>query len=268
MIFVDLHGNAPPAKWLAKADKLKKELLSAKTNLSRRKIIDNNAALWQDDELKEWLRGLSHRKCWYSEARDCCNYWHVDHFRPKNEIKDLAGNIYEGYWWLAFCWENYRFSGAISNVVKSSHFPVLDDVWCCDPNDDLDDEEPYLLDPTDPIDPGLISFSSDGIPRPIAGIDGWNRTRVKESIKTLMLRHKYLVDARKDIWQECERKVNRAREQMKRHELKKHGAKGRLRDALEDLKILVADEAPFSSVARACVNSHGLKWLNKALNIG
>ena len=267
MILVDLHNQTPPAKWLAKAEALEKKLLAATTPRARRKLIDDNDDLWKDPELKDWLRDLSKKKCWYSEARDCCSHWHVDHFRPKNEVKDLDGNAYEGYWWLAFSWRNYRLSGAISNTVKSSKFPMADGYWCAGPRDDLEEESPYLLDPTDPADIGLITFTSNGVPQPCDDLQSLNKTRVKESIKILKLKHKYLVEARKECWQECERKVNKARNQMNRVEEGRAGAKGRLKDSLEDLRDLVNDKAPFSSVARACIYSHKLVWLNRAVGL-
>jgi len=78
------------------------------------KIIEQNSGLWR--ELQDWLCEKSYGKCWYTEARDSISYWHVDHYRPKAKIKDLNNVEYDGYWWLAFNWKNYRLAGSATNI--------------------------------------------------------------------------------------------------------------------------------------------------------
>ena len=68
MIYIDRTGFAPNDAWLAKADKVTKELLAADTKAKKYKIIDDNEKLW--GELKDVLMELSHQKCWYSESKD------------------------------------------------------------------------------------------------------------------------------------------------------------------------------------------------------
>src|SRR5215212_10273362 len=95
------NGQKPPDDWLERAGSLTDRLKAAPDKASRNQIINENSTLW--GEIKEWLEGFSHGKCWFSEARDTCSYWHVEHFRPKKEAKDPDR---DGYWWLAFDFRN------------------------------------------------------------------------------------------------------------------------------------------------------------------
>ena len=267
MIHIDFLDSTPPAKWLAKAKELEDKLLKAKSANARRALIDANDSLWQDKELKQWLSDLSNGKCWYSEAKGDGHYWHVDHFRPKHEVKDENGNSYEGYWWLAFDWKNYRFAAAAPNTQKSSVFPVRDDEWACCPTDDISYEQPCLLDPVSIVDWAFLTFNSAGYPRAAAKLDDWNKRRVTTSIAVLQLRRKSLVEGRKQAWGNAERIANRACHRMADLQRNSPGAKTRLDEAIADLKRLVASDSPYSAVARACVDSHGLKWLNAMVGV-
>lgn len=267
MIHIDLLNSIPPAKWLTKAQALEKRLVKAKSARARRNLIDTNQSLWHDSELKQWLSDLSKGKCWYSEATGDGHYWHVDHFRPKHEVKDENGNQYEGYWWLAFDWRNYRFAAAAPNTQKSSVFPVRNNAWACTPVDDIEYEQPFLLDPASPVDWAFLSFDSAGYPRAANSLDNWNKLRVSTSITVLQLRRKALVDGRKKIWGKTDRMAIRARNRMADLERDRPAAKTRLEEAIQDLKQLVDDDAPYSAVARACVQSHGLKWLNDMVGV-
>ncbi len=87
----------------------------------------------------------------------------VDHHRPKGQIKhyppDRTIPDLPGYWWLAFCWRNFRYSCEICNrpntdsatgIVggKGNYFPLVDPTRrICDEcdYDDLLIEDPLLL---------------------------------------------------------------------------------------------------------------------------
>jgi len=57
--------------------------------IKRQEFIEKKAHRW--GELKDWLLALSHQKCWFSEAKDCCQYWYVEHFRLKASAKNVDG---------------------------------------------------------------------------------------------------------------------------------------------------------------------------------
>lgn len=264
MRHIDLDDHTPPADWLARADALTAELhrLHAAGDIAgRNKLIDDNRALWR--ELEPWLRERSHHKCWYSEAKDCASYWHVDHWRPKKEVKDLAGNETDGYWWLAFKWQNYRIAGSAVNVPKSTKFPVREGTSrVTGPHQDENDESPYLLDPVNVADPGLLSFDENGKAIPSDPAGDWNRLRAEITVEVLNLNYYGLIRGRHACWEECDRRVNKVRNLMA--DLQKQvsdSKKAEVRLNICELRKMVSADAPFSAVVAACVRSQGVTWL-------
>jgi uncharacterized protein (TIGR02646 family) len=265
VIHISLEGHTPDAAWVARAESLTKQLLRpGLKETDRHELIKDNERLWRD--LEPWLRSLSHGKCWYSEARDCATHWHVDHFRPKNEVKDLDGQKYEGYWWLAFDWRNYRLAGSAPNIRKSSKFPVRHGRWACKPDDDLDDEFPYLLDPVCPEDPSLLGFDDQGKAMPAEPHEPWHRERAEVSIEILNLNYDSLKRGRKRVWDEC---MRHARDVLDcKDTIQKTASiskKQRLQDGVLALKKMVAPEAEFSAVAAYCIRAQGSQWLERAV---
>ena len=70
--------------------------------------------LWKNSVLKKDFRDFFHNKCWYTEVPLVGQDVHIDHFRPKAEIKPFENFKYnhliqnEGYYWLANNPSNYR----------------------------------------------------------------------------------------------------------------------------------------------------------------
>ena len=139
----------PPADWLAEAEAACVALAKAKTDAERDVIIEAKQKLWRDDRIRNWLLGLFHNKCWYTEAQEAVSAYHVDHYRPKGRVTDV-GRVHPepGYWWLAFRWDNYRICGQLINVKKNDVFPLVSGHRAM-PGDtgSLRLEAPALLDP-------------------------------------------------------------------------------------------------------------------------
>lgn len=89
MRFINLNGRKPSKAWLKKAEGLSRQLDDAADQDARQQIIDDNQDVWK--ELLPWLRRITKGKCWFSESRGACQYWEVEHFRPKGAAKDLDG---------------------------------------------------------------------------------------------------------------------------------------------------------------------------------
>ena len=266
MIQIKFNGRKPSADWIARADAVTAQLLEVGlSDGAKRKLIDDNAQIWRD--LTSWLEGISNGKCWYTESMDHASYWHVDHFRPKNQVKDLNGNTFKGYWWLAFDWQNYRLAGSAVNTRKSSKFPVRESTYrACTPNDDIDDEFPYLLDPTCNDDTALLSFNEQG--KAIAGEpqNGWHKERADVSIKILNLNYHSLRRGRKQVWNKSDRYVKEVLScKDTLNEKTSHSKRQKLRDSIVELKNMVARDAEFSAVAKACVRTQGDPWLVRAV---
>ncbi len=266
MIHIDLNGHSPDPAWLARADGVTSQILNnGLSDEDRQSLIDRNEHIWRD--LMPWLKTLSRDKCWYSEARDCAAYWHVDHFRPKKEIKDLAGTTYEGYWWLAFNWQNYRLAGGAVNTPKSTKFPVRENTtWACGPDDDIEDEHPYLLDPTCPEDPALLSFNEQGKATPADPNDCWHKDRADVSIAILNLNYDSLKRGRKRVWDQCSTQSQDVLQcKATLTDQPSASKKQKLRNGINVLKDMVRREAEFSAVAAICVRAQGDTWLERAV---
>lgn len=264
MRFIDIEKEAPPEKWCKKANELTEQLKKLRDSKERKKIIDNNN-LWSNAEIKSWLLSLSHNKCWYSEAREICSFYDVDHFRPKKRAKNLDGRGREGYWWLAYDWKNYRISG---NIVNRSHkdstgrtrgkrdyFPLREgSPVASNPNLDILDEENYLLDPTDPDDPLLLTFDINGEVYPFAREGSWAYERAKTTIDLLHLDYFLLIDERKKVWNKCDLLIREIDNLMIRQdEIISATDRANLKTKTKQLREMISEEAELSSTARACL---------------
>lgn len=127
------------------------------------------------------------------------------------------------------------------------------------PECDLRDEITYLLDPTNPNDPFLLTFDESGIPQPSVPEGTWAYERVMTTIEFLHLDFPPLVDERRKIWNKCLRLISQAENLMR----EKPGVtrKADLKDTFEELRELISVKAELSSTARACLSSSGIPWL-------
>jgi hypothetical protein len=115
---------------------------------------------------------------------------------------------HEGYWWLAFMPQNFRYTSQWCNQRrvdaahgtsggKSDHFPLLPHgVRARQEGDDLGLEDPELLDPIDPDDWKLLTFLPDGYPTPAKPEGTVEHVRAAKSIETYHLHCKPLVNGR------------------------------------------------------------------------
>lgn len=258
MRHIAFRTGPPDAAWIAKADALVAQLKAAPDADTRNDIIDNNTAFW--GQLKQWLLSLSHGKCWFSEAKDCFSHWDVEHYRPKKRSQDEDGTPHDGYWWLAFDWQNFRICGNAGNRKKGSYFPLRAGCARGQPFGDMRFEQPSLLDPIDEDDPVLLFFNLEGraIPAPHVS-DAWERARVTCSVERYNLDFPALMNGRKTVWAEC---WNRLQEYLREVALFQSQpnnviARDRLKQAAKRVRELIREDQEFSAVARACVESAG-----------
>lgn len=264
MLHVDISGFKPPDDWLEKAEGILKQLEDAPDAKTRKIIIRKNSRVWAS--LKSNLIDIGHGKCWFSEAKDCFNHWHVEHFRPKSEAKDLDGNKRDGYWWLAFDYKNYRICGGAGNSSKSIYFPLCSGSHeATDEDRNYHDERPLLLDPTSLPDTQLISFKDGGKAVASEGYLERDTLRAKESIKIYALNEfPALKTARANLWTDCSKRIVKAN-----NAYEAYGKTGSLRkeqefaDSLDELKALISKESEFSTMVRACLKRCGYVWADR-----
>jgi len=264
---IPLKENPPPKRlrrWMVKANELTQTLISETDPEKRKEIIESNSKVWRNKALKKYLMDLSNDKCWYSEAREVYSHYHVDHFRPKNEALDSNGVDQGGYWWLAFDWTNYRICGSVGNTKKGAKFYVKRNKASCH-TDLCEDEIICFLDPTDEDDTHKLTFDKTGTIKPLS-IDesDWDYERAKYTIENLDLNYEPLKEARKDLWDTCESKLNELQHLMKEYNQNPSALKkGQIRSKLEDLRKLTKPKSEFSTVAIKCLLSSNIEWAQK-----
>jgi uncharacterized protein (TIGR02646 family) len=259
MICIDLENNPPSNEWIIKANTLTQRLIAEPDLQKKKKIIDDNSGVW--GEIKKHLLSLSFEKCWYSEAKERYSYYHVDHFRPKKRALDNNGSDMGGYWWLAFCWKNYRICGAVGNTKKGDRFFVRANK-ANTYTDNIDDEIIYFLDPTVIDDPLKISFIDTGkaIPSSTNSTD-WDYIRADYTITNLDLNCEPLVDGRKSLWASIILKIREIQNLINKNNINPSASNKVLIGAkLKELKNSASPQSEFSATASTCLRSSGLEW--------
>jgi uncharacterized protein (TIGR02646 family) len=240
--------------WRESARNARQELLDAPNSTERKRILKkvSSSGIWRTfyDHLPENLK----KKCWYCEAEDIRSDTPVDHFRPKNKVEDEAEH--EGYWWLAFEWDNYRCACTFCNSRlkfdeteggKACKFPLANPGGrAFTPADyiKLNSEIPDFLDPFDPDDEKLLWFDNDGKPEPKPDATVDEERKVLNSI---------------DIFHLHETRINRARNKV-RIDIEKEVAKIRkghdVREAKSTLRRMVLDTEKLSRAAVVYLRAH------------
>jgi hypothetical protein len=188
-----MKGLTTPTAWVNKTQRALDAVQAAMAENKKRIFTEH----WTDDEVRDVLLALVGRKCWYCETIIQRADVNVDHFRPKSEVLGEPGHL--GYWWLAYKIENYRitckhcnsggarFDGVPEGRAKSSRFPLLAGTRAWHIGDDLELEQPLILDPAQRGDPDLLGFDTYGYARrsnvPILAL---NATQITEQRRALM----------------------------------------------------------------------------------
>ena len=208
-------------------------------------------------------------KCWYSEAPLAGSDKDVDHFRPKNAVRDVyrtgTGEKHPGYWWLAFSPSNYRLSCAIANRKrrdletgsvggKGDEFPLFNEdkrAWI-----DIDDyfqEQPLLIDPCNAGDVTLITFSENG-----EAIERYSEQtkprlfkRAEKSIELYHLNHTDFVKERIQIRDRIQRNIEDAQRFYRQLETGDSNVSHAYGRAIEALREACNIRSPFSGFAAA-----------------
>lgn len=215
MIFVRRDPALIPEKVLRVAERAQTEL-EGLLHDQRARYIESKKHVWR--AFARHLAKMSYGKCWYSESDCVQSFKDVDHYRPKKQAKRSDKESDDGYPWLAFSWDNFRLAAQRSNQInrddeteksvgKGAWFPLIDGspraTW-----DDrcINDEQPVLLDPTDPNDVALVEIDPDD-GRAVPGLTCVGvpkRLRATGSIELYGLNLGNLISARKRVMREAE----------------------------------------------------------------
>lgn len=282
----------PSAKWYANAKKAQDAVLEIAKKIPNtpekelpqllkelKAEIAKHADLWA--ALKQEMANLSAGKCWYCESRENRSDLAVDHFRPKNGVKECA--LHCGYWWLAFEPSNYRFACDFCNSLhenenagkslgKSTHFPLLDEgTRVFDPTGRLDDEQEALLDPTQPLDPGLLGFLDDGtaVPQYSKDASALFNKRAVVSIDVYNLNDVRICEERRAIANEIKLQVARAEKYLNQAKNGEQAPLDHFKEAIRIIRKYTSPKAAFSTAARAVLAGYrDREWVASALVTG
>ena len=256
MIYVRRNPALIPEKILKVAERAQMALEKL-PEAERKAFIEKKAPIWRS--FSRYLAKMSYGKCWYSESNDPQSFFDVDHFRPKKEAKRAEGVADDGYPWLAFSWDNFRYSAGRSNRLskheitdetcgKGSWFPLLDGSVKADWNNRCEAAElVLLLDPTVRDDLDLIAVDAVGKIGPSWACAGpTKKYRVKRSVEIYGLNLPRLVGARAKVMRDIELAYQTLVEQLEEDKdspaLKRH--KAQLREA-------TMSDASFALAARS-----------------
>ncbi|MDJ0278536.1 hypothetical protein QLH51_17200 [Sphingomonas sp. 2R-10] len=264
MRFIDQSLIAPqlPEDWEARAATALAEVANAAPG-QRSATITKHRDLWR--ELAPILAALSHRKCWYCEARENRSDKAVDHFRPKGRPVEAVEH-HPGYWWRAFAWQNYRFSCTFCNSRridpsnglgggKHDHFPLLEEAARAFNEAGISGETPTLLDPTRRTDTTLLYYSDEGRAEPRVRQDQhpvqWGRADA--SVYFFHLNHKDVVEERMELFNRIKKLVDTGRVCFDDWKAGNVGAEAGYDFVVEQLQGLMQERAEFSAAARDMV---------------
>ncbi|MGW2867266.1 restriction system modified-DNA reader domain-containing protein [Kitasatospora sp. NPDC001225] len=208
-----MSGLITPQAWAAKTERTLDVVRAAMARNAKRRFTEH----WTDDEVRDQLVALLGPKCWYCETTIQRADITVDHFRPKSEVLGEPGH--KGYWWLAYKIANYRiackhcnssgarFNGMREGRAKGSRFPLLAGPRAWRQRDDLDLEQPLLLDPAQIGDPDLLGFDTAGYARrghtPYSQAETQRGVcRADETIRILALNSTQITEQRSELMKE------------------------------------------------------------------
>ncbi len=245
--------------------------------LSRRKIdnalahlesqLEKNGGLSSEDfngknywgEVKKDLSEFQHGKCCFCEiGRNANRESDVDHFRPKLAHNNEPAPGHDGYWWLAYTWDNLFFvCSECNSAYKKNFFPLIDEEdRAFNRGDDLLQERPYLLDPVkdDPEQCIIYDYTNHKVPVPVSSAND-NEGRGRKTIEVLGLHKRTeLITGRSEKlknMQICAKAINHMEQSDK-------DFGDQLEQNIESLKSHTNSKSQFAGFARFYYNQVGL----------
>jgi uncharacterized protein (TIGR02646 family) len=80
------------------------------------------SSIYHSDIVKTELKKIYNGKCAFCNQTPKGSPLQVEHFRPKNGLKDY---VHTGYYWLGYEWTNLLYACGNCNSTKNNHFPLL-----------------------------------------------------------------------------------------------------------------------------------------------
>ena len=210
--------------------------------------IKESFTVYADKEVRKQLKKMSHGKCAYCESKITSIYnGDIEHFRPKGGYGETNPITKPGYYWLASDWNNLLFAcpfcnqtntheiydnNVIREIVqgKLNQFPLLTEnyrlnydhgnIFFSDPTNykialELEETERLLLKPcTDTDIEKYFEYDEIGLITPSIGLDNFEESKAKTSIRIYALQRIGLVQSREEKVIQIKAQIRRAEEAM------------------------------------------------------
>ena len=266
MRFIDLSIAARDPKvipLIERAEEARQAVLAEENAETRRNLIRSRHEVWVD--FRTHFERIYGAKCWYTESKNPGTDDDIDHYRPKGAL--VGQDDHDGYWWEAFNWRNFRLSCHRANRLrtnpdtgdvhgKGAWFPLLKEAdRCREPKDDLDQEQPTLLDPTDPGDAAILTFDQDGRVALAPGLEGDPNAqrRFEDSRKFLHLDWPMFLEERQSLFAKIHWKVTEGDQAGTKAANGDHTARAWLKGVAGELIDLAGELSPYSRAAQAYI---------------
>lgn len=271
MIYIHRDWSHVPNEIKEALKKAADELDVIEDPKARKAFIEGNSKIWT--AVRDYLSGMSSKKCWYSEARETVSRYQVDHFRPHGRAKQAAKIYDEGYSWLAFDLDNFRLAGMLCNTVnkeyseesvgKGDWFPLADQTRRATLlNRSVKGETPVLLDPMEPEDPAKLWFNEDGNVVPDPALDDDAQKVVSTAIDYLGLRQSMLNEQRRRVMRRAARAIHRYKAIVRiRKGDRTANDDANMAEAQAELLAMSSPSGEFSAAVRCYLIANGLRAL-------
>ncbi len=261
MIYVRRDPPMIPLRVLKVAERAQAKLAALPVE-QRAAFIKKKSHVWR--AFGRYLAKMSHGKCWYSESSDPHSAFDVDHFRPKAAAQRKEGEADGGYPWLAFSWENFRYSSGRANrhskdeeseeiAGKGSWFPLFDGSPIASWDNRCEERErPILLDPTVVYDVHLLEVMADGRIGPSRYCHGPDSVRVEQSVKLYGLNLPRLKEARLRAMREIARQAEMLGAELERCQIvPTHAFPNHIKAMVENLAGRSEPREPYAAAIRS-----------------
>lgn len=210
--------------------------------------IKDSFTVYANKQVRKQLKKMFHGKCAYCESKITSIYsGDIEHFRPKGGYGENNPLTKPGYYWLAADWNNLLFACPFCNQTnthevmenktiieviqgKLNQFPLLTEthrlnfshgnLFFTDPHNykiafDLEETERLLLKPCTDIEiEKHFEYDENGIIRPSIGLNNFEETRAKTSIRVYALQRIGLVQSREEKVIQIKAQIRRVEEAM------------------------------------------------------
>ncbi len=151
MIHITKSTNTPPTLLSQDVSNEKARLNNMAANSQQIIYKDFRKSLYGAADVRVQLRADQHNKCAYCETTLLDKGGgEVEHFRPKTKYRatrQQGGSRQPAYYWLAYDWNNLLCSCHECNRIKSTLFPLTQEIDRDIAHQNILQEQPILLNP-------------------------------------------------------------------------------------------------------------------------